>query len=190
MKRKKILRIVLISVLIASAAEAQEYPLQLYLEKSSSRGYELTKKEKADLLDQIQKVLERAKEVQSRLTRMLQGGETDLKYQEGKFWMTRLQEDQQSIELGAQQLKVLREKPMHLVPAIRLYKSLKDLSAHFNGYNNIVSFSVSVGEVAPELELWADPVFYKLYLLPLAESKTQPGKMPPKEKRSEGKKRG
>jgi hypothetical protein len=28
-----------------------------------------------------------------------------------------------------------------------------------------------VGDLAPEMELWADPVFYKLYLIPLALSK-------------------
>jgi hypothetical protein len=28
-----------------------------------------------------------------------------------------------------------------------------------------------VGDLAPEIELWADPVFYKLYLLSLAASR-------------------
>jgi hypothetical protein len=32
-------------------------------------------------------------------------------------------------------------------------------------------FSALVGDLAPEIELWADPVFYKLYLLPLARLK-------------------
>ena len=31
--------------------------------------------------------------------------------------------------------------------------------------------SAYVGDLAPEVELWADPVFYKLYLLLLAASR-------------------
>jgi hypothetical protein len=48
---------------------------------------------------------------------------------------------------------------------------LKDLSSNFNTYNNLPSFSALVGDSAPEMELWADGVFYKLYLLPLARVK-------------------
>ena len=73
--------------------------------------------------------------------------------------------------------------------AIRLYKALKDLSFHFNTYNNVSSFSAFIGDVAPELELWADPVFYRLYLLPLAQAKSQETKTPPREKKTEGKDR-
>ena len=101
----------------------------------------------------------------------LQVGETDVRYQEGKFWMAKLEEDQGSIETGFQQIKLLREKPTDLIASIRLYKSLKDLSSNFNAYNNLPSFSAFVGDFAPEMELWADPVFYKLCLLPLARSK-------------------
>jgi hypothetical protein len=45
------------------------------------------------------------------------------------------------------------------------------------------SFSASVGDLAPELELWADPVFYQLYLLPLARLKDVEKGPPPKEKK-------
>jgi hypothetical protein len=31
--------------------------------------------------------------------------------------------------------------------------------------------SAYVGDLAPEMELWTDPVFYKLYLLSLAASR-------------------
>jgi hypothetical protein len=78
----------------------------------------------------------------------------------------------------------LREKPTHLIGSIKLYKSLKDLSSNFNAYNNMPLFSALVGDLAPEMELWADPVFYRLYLLPLARLKdlgagtAQKGKKP------------
>jgi hypothetical protein len=77
----------------------------------------------------------------------------------------------------------LREKPSHLVPSIKFYKSLKDLSENFNAYNNLPSFSALVGDLAPEIELWADPVFYKLYLLPIARSKDVEVKAVQKEKK-------
>jgi hypothetical protein len=48
---------------------------------------------------------------------------------------------------------------------------LKGLSSNFNAYNNLPSFSALVGDFAPEVELWADPVFYELCLLPLARLK-------------------
>jgi hypothetical protein len=85
--------------------------------------------------------------------------------------MAKLEEDRGSIETGMQQLKLLKEKPNHLPGAIKLYKSLKDLSVNFNAYNNMPLLSAYVGDLAPEIELWADPVFYKLYLLSLAASR-------------------
>jgi hypothetical protein len=94
-----------------------------------------------------------------------------------------LEEDQGSIETGIQQIKSLREKPTRLVASVKLYKSLKDLSENFNAYNNLPSFSALVGDLAPEIELWADPVFYKLYLLPLAHSKDVEKVPPQKEQK-------
>jgi hypothetical protein len=85
--------------------------------------------------------------------------------------MSKLEQDQGSIENGIQQIKLLREKPTHLVASIKLYRSLKNISSNFNAYNNIPSFSAFVGDLAPEMELWADPIFYQLYLLPLARLK-------------------
>ena len=81
---------------------------------------------------------------------------------------------------------ILKEKTTHLVAAIRLYKSLKDLSVHFNAYNDVPYFSAHVGDVAPELELWTDPVLYKLYLLPLAQARSVE-KPPSKDRKQEGK---
>ncbi len=169
----------------AHVSFAEDYSLQYFLEKSSFKTYELSRKEKGELFNRIERALEQAKEVQLRLSRALQGGETDIKYQEGKFWMSQLEEDQGSIESGAQQLKTLREKTIHLVAAIKLYKSLKDLSFHFNAYNNMSSFSAYIGDVAPELSLWADPVFYRLYLLPLAQAKSLEARPTTKEKRQD-----
>jgi len=175
----------LVFSLAAWVSVAEEYPLQYFLEKSFMKTYDLSKNERIELLNRIEKVLEQAKEIQLRLSRAIQAGETDIKYQEGRFWMERLEEDQRSIDSGARQLKILREKPTHLVAAIELYKSLKDLAFHFNAYNNVPSFSASIGDVAPELELWGDPVFYRLYVLPLASSLD--AKTPKKEKKPETK---
>ena len=91
-----------------------------------------------------------------------------MEYQEGRFWMAKLEEDRGSIETGMQQLKLLKEKPDHLAGSIKLYKSLRDLSVNLNAYNNMPLLSAYVGDLAPEIELWVDPVFYKLYLLALA----------------------
>jgi len=77
----------------------------------------------------------------------------------------------------------LREKPTHLIASIKLYKSLKDLSSNFNAYNNIPLFSALVGDLAPEMELWADPIFYKLYLLPLARLRDVEVKSPQRDKK-------
>jgi hypothetical protein len=159
------------------------------MEKSSLKTYELSKREKTEILARVESMLEKSNEIQLSLTRTIQGGETDIKYQEGRFWMSKLEEDQMAIDSGARQLKVLREKPTQLVAAIRLYKALKDLSFHLNTYNNVPSFTAFIGDVAPELELWADPVFYRLYLLPLAQAKSQETKGPPREKKTEGKNR-
>lgn len=179
----------LLCLVWTTAGFSEEYSLQYFLEKSSARTYELSKKEKGELLNQIERVLEQAKQIQLRLSRSLQGGETDIKYQDGKFWMSQLDEDQESIDAGAQQLKILREKGPQLVAAIKLYKSLKDLSFHFNAYNNTPSFSAFIGDVAPELELWGDPVFYRLYLLPLAQTRNVETKPPTKEKKQDTKTR-
>ncbi len=127
--------------------------------------------------------MRQAKQIHSKLIQAIQTGEMEIRYQEGKFWMSKLEEDQGSIENGIQQIKLLREKPTHLVASIKLYKSLKDLSSNFNAYNNMPSFSALVGDLAPEMELWADPVFYKLYLLPLAHLKDVERGPPQKEKK-------
>jgi hypothetical protein len=113
----------------------------------------------------------------------IQTGEMDIRYHDGKFWISKLENDQESIETGIQQIKLLREKPTHLVAAINLFKSLKDLSSNFNAYNNMPGFSAFVGDLAPEIELWADPVLYKLFLIPLAQSKNIEKAPPKKEKK-------
>ncbi len=165
---------------LVSSGRAEEYYLRYFLSKASSKSIELSKKEKTDLLNQLDGVMKQAQGIRSKLMQAIQTGETDVRYQEGKFWVSRLEEDQESIETGIQQIKLLREKPNHLVASIRLYKSLKDLSENLNAYNNLSSFSALVGDLAPEMELWADPIFYKLYLLPLARSKDIEIKVPQK----------
>lgn len=167
---------------LACAAIAEDYHLQYFLKKISSRTDQLSKNEKTELLNRVDEVFQQAKQIHSRLIQAIQTGETEIRYQEGKFWVSKLEEDQGSIENGIQQIKLLREKPNHLVASIKIYKSLKDLSSNFNAYNNMPSFSALVGDLAPEMELWSDPVFYKLYLLPLAQMKDVEKSSPPKGK--------
>ena len=175
---------------LISFAFAEDYSLQYFLTKVSSKPEALSKKEKVELLNQISRLLEQAEQTHSKVTRNIQTGEIDIRYQEGDFWISKLKEDEKSIETGMEQVKLLKTKPGHLVGSVRLYKSLKDLSVNFNAYNNMPSFSAFVGDLAPELELWADPVFYQLYLLPLARLKDVEKRPPQKEKMpvSKGKK--
>jgi hypothetical protein len=117
-------------------------------------------------------------------------GDVTLPFQEGQFWMSKFKEDETSIEAGFQQLKLMKDKPSLLAPPILLYKVLRDLASNFNAYNNMSSFSSFVGDVGPELELWADPVFIRLFLLPLLNSKDKEAeaKSPSKEKKPSPKK--
>ena len=168
---------------LASVGKAEDYTLQYFLSKASSKAIELSKKEKTALFSQLDGMMKQAQEIRAKLIQAIQTGETDVRYQEGKFWMSKLEEDQESIATGVQQIKLLRERPSHLVASIKLYKSLKDVSENFNAYNNMPSFSALVGDSAPEMELWADPVFFKLHLLPLARSKEIETKPIQKEKK-------
>jgi hypothetical protein len=155
----------------ASLGFAEDYTLQYFLSKTSTKEYEPSKKEKTELLNRMNEMLEKTQQVHKNLVQAILGGEITMEYQEGKFWMVKLEEDRGSIETGMQQLKLLKEKPNHLAGAIKLYKSLRDLSVNFNAYNNMPLLSAYVGDLAPEIELWADPVFYQLYLLSLASSR-------------------
>ena len=169
---------------LVSLGRAEDYSLQYFLSKATSKTIELSRKEKTELLNQLDGVLKQAQSIRTQLIQAVQTGETDVRYQEGKFWMSKLEEDQGTIETGVQQIRLLKEKPTHLVASVKLYKSLKDLSENFNAYNNLPSFSGFVGDLAPEIELWADPVFYKLCLLPLAHLKDVE-KMPPQKEQKE-----
>jgi hypothetical protein len=181
--RKRFFGLVILFLGLVGLAFAEDYGLQYFLTKTSSQTNELSKEEKTELLNRIDEAMIRAQQIHLKLIQAIQTGEMDIRYQEGRFWVSKLEEDQRSIENVNQQLKLLKEKPMHLVASIKLYKSLKDLSSNFNAYNNMPSFSALVGDLAPEMELWADPVFYKLYLLPLANLKDPEKVPPPKEKK-------
>jgi len=164
-------------------SSGEDYTLQHFLSKASSKTIDLSKKEKAELLNQLDEVMKQGQGIRTKLIQALQIGEADVRYQEGKFWMAKLEEDQGSIESGFQQIKLLRERPTDLIASIKLYKSLKGLSSNLNAYNNLPSFSALVGDFAPEVELWADPVFYELCLLPLARLKDRETKAPHAEKK-------
>jgi hypothetical protein len=182
MYRKLFLVAIILFLSWASLGFAEDYTLQYFLSKASTKEYEPSKKEKTELLNRMNEMLEKTHQVHKGLVQAIQGGEITMEYQEGKFWMAKLEEDWGSIETGMQQLKLLKEKPNHLAGSIKLYKSLRDLSVNFNAYNNMPLLSAYVGDLAPEIELWADPVFYKLYLLSLAASKEMGTEPPKKEK--------
>ena len=188
MRKQKIFLVGFILFLsMVSFSYAEDFDLQYFLSKASPKTIELSKKEKNELFNQLDGVMQQAQRIRTNLIQAIQTGEMDVRYQEGEFWMSKLEKDQESIETGIEQIKLLREKPNHLVSSIRLYKSLKELSSNFNAYNNIPSFSALVGDLAPEIELWADPIFYKLYLLPLAHLKDAETKAPQKEKKPQSK---
>jgi len=168
---------------LASFSPAEDFSLQYFLSKSSPKRIDLSKKEITELFNQLEGVIKQAQKIRTKLIQAIQIGETDVRYQEGKFWMSKLEEDKDSIETANQQIKLLRERSTHLLASIKLYKSLKDLSSNFNAYNNMPSFSALVGDLAPEMELWVDIVFYKLHLLPLAHAKDTETKVPQKEKK-------
>jgi hypothetical protein len=180
---KTVFGLIISFIFLASFAQAENGSLQYFLAKSASGLNELPKKEKEELLNRINEVMEQAWRIRDKLTQAIQRGDMEVQYQEGRFWISRLEEDRGAIETGLEQLKLLRERPVLLVPSIKLFKSLKDLSKNFNAYNNVPFLCAYVGDLAPELELWADPVFYGLYLLPLAKSKEGPAKPPQKEKK-------
>ena len=181
--RKIVLAGLILFLGMVSLGRAEDYTLQYFLSKASSKSIELSKKEKTELFNQLNEVIKQAQGIRAILMQGVQTGETDVRYQEGRFWVSKLEEDGESIEMIIQQVKLLREKPTDLVASIKLFKSLKDLASNFNAYNNLASFSGSVGDVAPEMELWADPVFYKLCLLPLARSKDAERVTPQKEQK-------
>jgi len=166
--RKAFFAAIILYLILVSPGFTEDYTLPYFLTKTSTKEYEPSKKEKTELLIRLNEILGKTQQVHRSLVQAIQGGEITMEYQEGKFWMTKLEEDGKSIETGMQQVKLLKEKPNHLVASVKVYKSLKDLSFNFNAYNNMSLFSAYVGDLAPEIELWADPVFYKLYLLPLS----------------------
>jgi hypothetical protein len=170
-KNRSVLYLIGLLLGFAFLCEAQEYQLQYFLTRSPSKGDDLSTQEKKEILSGIGETLERIQRSHHRLTSAVLSGEMELRYQEGKLWMAKAEEDLKSIETGLQQLKLLKEKPGDLVAALVLYKSLKDLALNLSAFNNEPSFAVFVGDQAPELMLWTDPVFYQFYLLPLAQSR-------------------
>jgi len=177
------LGLIILLLALVSTGYPEDLSLQYFLVKTSPKEKELSEQERTELLNRINDVFQQAQQIQRSLMDAIQVGEMKLEYQEGRFWMSKLEKDRESIETGIQQLKLLSEKPNHLSASIKLYKSLRDLSSHFNAYNNMSSFSAFVGDLAPEMALWADPIFYDLYLLPLAYSKDKEPEPPEKEKK-------
>src|SRR5512135_916044 len=83
---------------ISSGAWAEEYYLQYFLSKASSKTVELSKKEKVDLFNQLDGLMKQAQRIRTKLTQAIQTGEADVRYQEGRFWVSKLEKDQESIE--------------------------------------------------------------------------------------------
>ena len=187
------MRMFMLAVILAgfsSVSLAEDLTLQYFLAKATSKEGDLSITEKTELLNRIEEVMGRARQTHQQLIQMMLSGDVPLPFQEGHFWMSKFKEDETSIETGFQQLKLMKDKPLLLAPPILLYKVQRDLASNFNAYNNMPSFSSFVGDVGPELELWADPVFIKLFLLPLLNSKDKEAeaKSPSKEKKPNPKK--
>lgn len=154
-----------------SYAFPEDYSLSYFLNKANSKTDSLSQKERIEFLNQMETLLVKTEAVHERMVHQIKTGEVEILYQEGDFWMSKMKEDEKSIQMGREQIQSLKKKPSSLLASTILYKSLRDLSANFNTYNNVPSFSRMVGDLAPELGLWADPVFYQLYLLPLVRVK-------------------
>lgn len=184
MKRSFLIFLVLTcSLLWVQWVEASEdYSLSFFLGRVLNKGEELSKKEKGELLNQVQGLFERMGRVFEKLVQVTQDRETGFRYDEGKFWMSKLERDRESIEIGARQVKLLGEKPNHLIASITVYKAMRDLADSLSAYNQVPPFCPYVGDLASEVELWADPAFYRGYLLPLAKLKDVELKPPQKEK--------
>jgi len=163
--------LIILSLLWISSGVAEDFTLQYFLAKTSSKQVEISKQEKTALLNRVGEAMEQAKQGNADLMKAIQAGEIEILYHDGEFWMSKLEEDRGSIGSGMAQIKILKEKPTNLIASVILFKSLKDLASNLSSYNNMPSFSAYVGDLAPELELWTDPVFYQLYLLPLAKLK-------------------
>lgn len=163
---------------------SEEDHIHYFLSKVSSKAEELSKKERIELLNQINLLLGKAQKINMKLINAIQTGELGIQYQEGRLWISKFESDHKSIEIGLEQIVLLKEKADQIQSAVKLYKSLRDLSSNFNQYNNIPSFSGFVGDMAPEMGLWVDPIFYQLYLLPLARLKDTGSETPQKEKKT------
>lgn len=172
----------LIILVLSSHAFPEDFSLTYFLNKTNSKTESLSQKEKIEFLNQIEKLLVRTEAVHERIVHQIKTGALEILYQEGDFWLSKMKEDEKSIQTGREQIQSLKKRPSSLLASTILFKSLKDLSANFNTYNNVPSFSGMVGDLAPELGLWADPVFYQLYLLPLVRVKDVERTTPQKEK--------
>ena len=181
--------LIILSLFWIHSGFAEDFTLQYFLAKVSTKQVEISKQEKTAVLSRIEEVVGQAKQGNADLMKAIQSGEIEILYHDGKFWMSKLEEDKGSISSGVEQIKILKERPTNLIASVVLFKNLKDLGSNLSSYNNMPSFSAYVGDLAPELELWTDPVFYHLYLLPLAKLKsvepkiTEPKTAPPPEKK-------
>ena len=95
---------------LAAATYAQDHDLRFFLGKASSKDAVLSKNERMELLNRIEKVLEEAQRTRETLARGIQSGEIDVRYQDGTFWLSELEKDGTSIEKSTQQIKLLKEK--------------------------------------------------------------------------------
>jgi hypothetical protein len=169
--------LIIVGFLWASTGFTEDYSLQYFLAKTSSKQVEISKQEKMALLNRVGETVEQANQGNAAMLKAIQSGDIEILYHDGSYWMSKLEEDKGSIRSGMEQIKSLKEKPTNLIASVILFKNLKDLASNLSSYNNMPSFSAYVGDLAPELELWTDPVFYQLYLLPLAKLKNVEPKM-------------
>ena len=174
--------------LLSSTSVAEEHDLQYFLRKATETQNvaALSHQERQELLSRMGTLIGKVREAHRQMVQMILSGTYEVQYQEGRLWMSSLAEDEGALETAIQQIKSLKEKPSLLVPPITLYKALRDLSVHFNRYTYVPQFSGLIGDLGLELELWVDPVFYQLCLLPLAQGRDkEPEAKPPPAKEKE-----
>jgi hypothetical protein len=71
---------------LASLGHAEDYSLEYFLSKTSFKTIELSKKERVELLIRLDSAIKQTQGIRTKLIQALQTGETDVRYQEGKFW--------------------------------------------------------------------------------------------------------
>jgi hypothetical protein len=85
--------LIILSLLWISSGFTEDFALQYFLPKTSSKQVEISKQEKTALLNRIGEVVEQVKQGNADLMKAIQAGEIEILYHDGEFWMSKLEED-------------------------------------------------------------------------------------------------